>query len=120
MIGQYLSQTNESATIPILQNFLELNMALLLRLLLRDSGHSRVHKFAAIQRSAERALKLPTRVSADNRRTVTNLAKNIADPDEPPRFSPSPGVSPRGFIPFYFRLPRTDEPPLSYPSIVYV
>jgi len=27
MIGQYLSNTNESATIPILQNFLELNKA---------------------------------------------------------------------------------------------
>jgi len=25
MIGQYLSNTNESATIPILQNFLKLN-----------------------------------------------------------------------------------------------
>jgi hypothetical protein len=30
MIGQYLSNTNESATIPILQNFLEVNNALLL------------------------------------------------------------------------------------------
>jgi len=28
MIGQYLSNTNESATIPILQNFLKLNKAL--------------------------------------------------------------------------------------------
>jgi hypothetical protein len=27
MIGQYLSQTNESATVPVLQNFLELNKA---------------------------------------------------------------------------------------------
>jgi hypothetical protein len=28
MIGQYLSQTNKSATVPVLQNFLELNKAL--------------------------------------------------------------------------------------------
>jgi len=28
MIGQYLSNTNENTTIPILQNFLELNKAL--------------------------------------------------------------------------------------------
>jgi hypothetical protein len=28
MIGQYLSNTNESATVPVLQNFLELNKAL--------------------------------------------------------------------------------------------
>ena len=28
MIGQYLSQTNESATVPVLQNFLELNKPL--------------------------------------------------------------------------------------------
>ena len=28
MIRQYLSQTNESATVPVLQNFLELNKAL--------------------------------------------------------------------------------------------
>jgi len=28
MIGQYLSQTNESGTVPVLQNFLELNKAL--------------------------------------------------------------------------------------------
>ena len=27
MIGQYLSQTNENATVPVLQNFLELNKA---------------------------------------------------------------------------------------------
>ena len=31
MIGQYLSQTNESATVPILQKFLELNKALMSR-----------------------------------------------------------------------------------------
>jgi len=30
MIGQYLTQTNESATVPVLQNFLELNKALML------------------------------------------------------------------------------------------
>ena len=28
MIGQYFSQTNESATVPVLQNFLKLNNAL--------------------------------------------------------------------------------------------
>jgi len=28
MIGQFLSQTNEIATVPILQNFLELNKAI--------------------------------------------------------------------------------------------
>jgi len=28
MIGQYLSQTNESATVPVLQKILELNKAL--------------------------------------------------------------------------------------------
>ena len=28
MTGQYLPQTNESATVPVLQNFLELNKAL--------------------------------------------------------------------------------------------
>jgi len=28
MIGQYLSNTNENATVPILQNFLQLNKAL--------------------------------------------------------------------------------------------
>ena len=28
MIGQFLSQTNESATVPVLQNFLELNKPL--------------------------------------------------------------------------------------------
>jgi len=31
MIGQFLSNTNESATVSILQNFLELNKALLPR-----------------------------------------------------------------------------------------
>jgi len=31
MIGQYLSNTNENATVSILQNFLQLNKALALR-----------------------------------------------------------------------------------------
>jgi len=34
MIGQYFSQTNESATVPVLQNILELNKASVLRILI--------------------------------------------------------------------------------------
>jgi len=30
MIGKYLSNTNENTTVPVLQNFLELNKALVL------------------------------------------------------------------------------------------
>ena len=39
MIGQYFSQTNESATVPVLQNFLEVNKALQLKLRQRVTTH---------------------------------------------------------------------------------
>jgi hypothetical protein len=53
MIGQYLSNTDESATIPILQNFLKLNRTLFWQVLRepnRELGRCRPVSFAQNQK----------------------------------------------------------------------
>jgi hypothetical protein len=57
MIGQYLSNTNESATIPILQKILELNKALVYHVL---DGAFHFHVLAKGTRRDENSKLRPT------------------------------------------------------------